>query len=102
MIMRRKFSREFKLEAVKLMNERGASEAAESLRIGMNLLYRWRHSFEKEGVEAVGKANFSPASAEEELRALRHRVRELEEEKEILKKKRQRTLPSTLGEVRIY
>lgn len=39
---RRNFSREFKLEAVKLMRERGAVEASESQRIGANLLYRWR------------------------------------------------------------
>lgn len=83
---RRKFSREFKLEAVKLMRERGAVEASESLRIGANLLYRWRKSFEDEGVEISGQASLTPSSVEEELRELRHRVRELEEEKDILKK----------------
>lgn len=84
---KRRFSREFKLEAVKLLNEQGAVATAESLGVGTNLLYKWRQELQAEGADAFSRATAPKRSSyEEENRQLRHRIRQLEEEKEILKK----------------
>ncbi len=86
-INRRRFSREFKLEAVKLLDERGALPTAESLGVGVNLLYKWRKELRNGGAAAFSDANLPVrTSLEEENRELRRRIRQLEEEKEILKK----------------
>ena len=84
---KRRFSREFKLEAVKLLNERGAVPTGESLGVGVNLLYKWRRELKDNGADAFSEGT-APVrtSLEEENRQLRHRIRQLEEEKEILKK----------------
>ena len=51
---RRRHSREFKIEAVKLVTEKGYSiaEAARSLDIGQTLLRSWKIAFEKQGDQA--------------------------------------------------
>lgn len=60
MIQKRKpyktYTKEFKLEAVRLMNEsdRPSSEIAMELGVRRNQLYKW-----KEQLEAKGEANFS-------------------------------------------
>ena len=41
------------------MNDRGVVGVAETLRVRMNLLYRWRRSFEEQGVKVAGKENFA-------------------------------------------
>ena len=48
---RRSFTREFKIEAVKLVTEQGQSfaEAARSLGIGENQLRNWKQALAKEG-----------------------------------------------------
>ena len=80
---RRKYSQEFKEDAVKLVTEKGytISEAARNLGIGANLLGRWKKIFEEE-------ANGSRLKSDEraELRQLREEVRRLKMEREILKK----------------
>jgi transposase len=82
---RRSFSREFKIEAVRLVKERGLTRAAESLGVGANLLCRWRQQLKSEGAEAFRDVAAS-GSLEEELRDLRRENAELREEREILKK----------------
>jgi len=80
---RRKYTEDFKREAVALVTEQGykVSEAARSLDIGENLLRRWKREFEK------GVAGSRLTSDErEELKRLRKEVRMLRMEKEILKK----------------
>ena len=51
---RRTFTREFKVEAVKLLTEQGYSvaEAARSLGISENLLRSWKTSFQGQGDQA--------------------------------------------------
>lgn len=80
---RRKYTEDFKREAVALVIEQGykASEAARSLEINDNLLRRWTHEFEA-GI-AGGGLN---VDEREELKRLRNEVRTLRMEKEILKK----------------
>jgi len=84
---RRRFSREFKIEAVKLVTEQGYSirQAAESLGISDNLLRGWREKFGKLGNQAFPGQGKVPAT-EEELRKLREENRRLRMEREILKK----------------
>jgi len=80
---RRKYTEDFKREAVALVTEQGykVSEAARSLEIGDNLLRRWKREFEE---EAAGSRLTS--DEREELKRLRKEVRMLRMEKEILKK----------------
>lgn len=74
---RRKFSKEFKSEAVRLLSTRSLTEVAESLGISASLLCRWQEAF---------RGNGNRTGMEEELRRLRKENADLREEKEILKK----------------
>ena len=83
---RRKFTKEFKEEAVKLITEQGyqISEAARNLGIHANLLSRW-----KKEIEGGSEEGFSPGSAklmQAELNRLRKENKRLKMEREILKK----------------
>ena len=84
---RRSYTREFKVEAVKLVTEKGYSvaEAARSLDIGETLLRSWKQALEKEGDQAFpGHGQLTPI--EEELRQLRAENKRLQMERDILKK----------------
>ena len=84
---RRKYSREFKIEAVRLVKEEGYSfrEAAESLGIAESMLRRWKEKLEMEGEESfVGPGRRKPA--DEELWRLREENKRLRMERDILKK----------------
>ena len=80
---RRKYTEDFKRDAVALVSEQGykISEAARSLDINDNLLRRWQQQFAAEtaGVRLNGDER-------EELVRLRKENRQLRMEKEILKK----------------
>src|SRR4051812_41206749 len=84
---RRTFTREFKIEAVKLIDEKGYSvaEAARSLDIHENLLRSWRTILQAEGDQAFPGQGCLPA-IEEELRRLRAENKRLLLERDILKK----------------
>jgi transposase len=84
---RRSYTREFKIEAVKLVTEQGYSvaEAARSLGLHQTLLRSWKQTFDAEGDQAFpGKGNLSPF--EEEIRRLRAENKRLQMERDILKK----------------
>ncbi len=80
---RRKYTAEFKAEAVKLVTDEGysISQAARNLDINANMLARWKQ--ELTGESATTQL---PADEQEELKQLREEVRQLRLEKEILKK----------------
>lgn len=80
---RRKYSREFKLEAVKLITEQhySASEAARSPGVAAIVLRRWKREFEQE----VAGTRLDP-DEREELGRLRRENKRLRQEREILKK----------------
>ncbi len=82
---RRKFSKEYKVEAVRLSKQRGAKAASESLGIDISLIYQWKNRLEKEGTESF-RGNGNRTALEEENRELRLENRRLREEAEILKK----------------
>jgi len=83
----RKYSREFKLEAVRMseVDDRPVAEVARQLGIPANNLYKWRELFGEKGEEAFpGKGKLS--RRDEELRHLQQDNMRLREEREILKK----------------
>ena len=84
---RRTYTNEFKVDAVKLITEKGYSvaEAARSLDIGETLLRSWKISLQANGDQAFPGNGRLPAH-EEELRRLRAEVKRLLMEREILKK----------------
>jgi transposase len=84
---RRGFTKEFKVEAVRLVTEQGykISEAARNLGIDSSVLRRWKEQIEKEGMQAFPGKGFMTAE-KEELHRLRKEVKRLEMERDILKK----------------
>ncbi len=87
---RRTFTREFKLEAVKLVTEKGQSiaEAARSLGIHENLLRIWKKALEQEiqGQQQAFPGHGNRPAHEEEIRQLKAENRRLQMECDILKK----------------
>ena len=84
---RRKYDREFKLQAVKLSLESGKSvkEVAEDLGICAGNLARWRREYREDSENAFpGIGKLKPE--DEELRKLRKENADLKEERDILKK----------------
>ncbi len=79
----KQYSKEFKAEAVALVREQGYSvpEAAKSLGIASNMLYRW-----KDQIEAQLEGKTLSVDERSELKQLRKDVKTLRMEKEILKK----------------
>ncbi len=87
MTTRKKYSKEFKLDAISLVLEQDYSrtEAARSLDINANMLGRWVKEHQAdEGQAFRGNGKLTPE--QEELRNLRAQVKRLQMEKEILKK----------------
>ncbi len=83
---RRSFSKDFKLEAVKLIKEGGLSvaRAAKDLGVYETSLRRWIKQFEVD--QGKGPAETLTTDEKEELRRLRREVRTLRMEREVLKK----------------
>jgi transposase len=82
---RRKFSAEFKLEAVRMLEHQSGSEVSRQLGVRAELLYKWREALKSEGAEAF-RGNGNRTTLEEENRQLRLENKRLREEAEILKK----------------
>jgi transposase len=84
---RRTYTREFKLEAVKLITEKGYSiaEAARSLGLHDNLIRSWKVAFQDQGEQAFPGHGHLPA-VEQELQRLRAENKRLSAECDILKK----------------
>ena len=84
---RRQFSREFKLEAVRLVKERGVSvsQAARDLDVHENVLRKWVREAAQDPQEAFpGKGVMKPEQAE--IERLKKEVAKLKQERDILKK----------------
>lgn len=84
---KKKYSKEFKLDAISLVKEQGYSriEAAESLGIHRQMLGRWILEHEKEG-EHCFRGQGKLTSEQLEIRRLKEENKRLKMEKEILKK----------------
>ena len=84
---RRKFSREFKVEAVKLVRERGvsAAQAARDLDVHENVMRKWVKEFGSDPAQAFpGQGQMKPE--QQEIERLRRENLKLRAERDILKK----------------
>lgn len=84
---RRKFSREFKVEAVKLIKERGVSvaQAARDLDVHENVMRKWVKEFGSDPAQAFpGRGQMKPE--QQEIERLRRENSRLRAERDILKK----------------
>lgn len=84
---RRKFSREFKLEAVRLVKDRGvaAAQAARDLDVHENVLRKWVRDLSTDPQHAFpGNGQMKPEQLE--IDRLRKEVAKLRAERDILKK----------------
>jgi transposase len=85
--MPRTYDRGFKLEAVRMASEPGATakEVERRLGIGQGVLSRWRRQFVQDREQAFpGKGHLKPA--DEELRRLKRENERLRRERDILQK----------------
>lgn len=83
---RKRYSREFKLEAVRLLLEgdRGLAQTARDLNINRTMLSGWRKQYLEDPDGAfLGRRR---RKAEDDVEQLRREIEELREEREILKK----------------
>lgn len=86
-MVRRSFSREYKLEAVKLIQDRGVTvaQAARDLDIHENVLRKWVKEFRADPQQAFpGHGQMKPEQLE--IERLRREVIRLKAERDILKK----------------
>jgi transposase len=84
---KRTFSREFKLEAVRLVRDRGVakSQAARELGIHLNVLRKWIKDYEADPTNAFpGQGQMKPEAAE--IERLKREIVKLKAERDILKK----------------
>jgi len=85
--MPRMYDLEFKLEAVRMASEHGATagEVEKRLGIGQGVLSRWKRQLARDGKQAFpGKGHLKPEN--EELRRLKRENERLRRERDILKK----------------
>lgn len=86
-MQRRIFSREYKLEAVKLIRERGVTvaQAARDLDVHENVLRKWVREYGDDPSQSFpGKGQMKPEQLE--IERLRREVAKLKAERDILKK----------------
>ena len=84
---RKSYTREFKIEAVKLITEKGYSiaEASRSLGVEYSVLRNWKKQFEQDPEHAFpGKGRLKPP--DEQIRSLKRQLNRVTEERDILKK----------------
>lgn len=82
------YTREFKLEALRLMetSDRPAAEIARELGIPRNRLYKWKDQLVSKGDKAFTGAGRPSQADQSELATLKQENERLKEENEILKK----------------
>ncbi len=87
MVRKRKYDRDFKVEAVRLATEgkRKVTEVARNLGIHPNLIYNWKKQLADDSNHAFpGHGRLRPD--EEKLRKLQRELEDIKEERDILKK----------------
>lgn len=83
---RRRFSREFKLEAVRLANQEGVpvAQVARDLGLRDSVLRRWMKQYEEKGEQAFGGSG-RIAPRDEELVGLKRELARVKRERDFLK-----------------
>lgn len=87
MMKRKKYTSEFKREAVRLMesSEKPSTDVARQLGVRRNQLYKWKEQLDKRGAEAFpGKGRRSGQG--DEVARLKRELERVKEERDILKK----------------
>ena len=83
MTTRRTYTKDFKIEAVRLAKERGFAQTARDLDINANLIHKWKSRLDQDGQRAFpGQGN----PRDEALAELQRENRRLQQENAILKK----------------
>jgi transposase len=86
-VKRRKYDASFKEEVLRMVAAgRPVTEVAQRLGIGENLVYKWKSRSSIQQPAAVGRENSPMVAVSEEGQPLLRRIRELEQERDILKK----------------
>lgn len=85
---RKRYSKEFKLDAISLVLDQGFSrkEAATSLEINAQMLGRWIKEFRENNDGLAFRGNGKLTPEQEEIRRLRAENKRLQQERDILKK----------------
>lgn len=85
---RQLFSKEFKLEAVRLLDQgkKPAAQLALELGVRRNQLYKWKEQLSGKGESAFRGPGRKPASQEGEVARLKRELAKVTEERDILKK----------------
>ena len=86
---RTRFTREFKLEAVRLLElgQKPATQLALELGIQRNQLYKWQEQLQKSGAASAFRGpGRQPLNAQEEIERLKRELKKVTEERDILKK----------------
>lgn len=81
---RRRYDRQFKIEAVRLVTQRGkrATEVARDLGVHVNLIYNWKKELAGDPDFAFpGHGKLKPA--DDELRRLKRELEDVKEERDI-------------------
>lgn len=88
MTKRKRYTQEFKRQAVELLETRDRSgmDVARELGIRQNQLYKWREELTRKGDAAFRGSGRKPASQSDEVTRLKRENTRLKEELEILKK----------------
>jgi transposase len=86
--VRRQYTREYKIEAVRLVveEERPLAQVARELGIERNLLQRWKRELKGAGAAAAFPGNGKLIGQDEEIRRLRRELEEAKQENAFLKK----------------
>ncbi|KQL44609.1 transposase [Brevibacillus choshinensis] len=85
--MKKIYDKEFKIQTIQMIKNEGktVTQVARELGISGNTLYRWMAEFQQDGKQAFpGSGQLKPE--DQASRDLQKRIRDLEEENEILKK----------------
>ena len=87
MAERKRFNREFKLEAVRLLEQgtKPAAQLARELGVPRNRLYKWQVEISRAGKQAFPGSGRRPGD-ENEITRLKRENEQLKEERDILKK----------------
>jgi len=87
MVIRKRYTKEFKLDAISLVLDQGhtPTEVSRNLEINANMLRRWIREYQADDAGQAFRGNGKLTPEQEEIRKLKVRVKQLEMEKRILK-----------------
>jgi len=88
MAKRKRFTTDFKQEAVRMMvnSDKTAADIARELKIHRNQLYKWKEQLGNGGARASNQRQGRPVNGTNELTRLRQELQRVKEERDIFKK----------------